>query len=320
MTRTRRIPTVAVPLLVTLLASAIGAALLWSVRDELPSQIASHWGVQGRADDFSSFTEIMTLGLLLPVGTVAPIALLGLAIRHGASLAGVSAGTGVFMAALSFGSAYAQRGVADGEFVRLTNSMFLWPTALGIAVGVLVGLALRSKPRPGPDSPVPADAARADVSASAQIAWHGGLRRGRAGEIVFAVAVLAVAVIGIVLWITSGIWFVALIALLLLVLLHFFWAEVTIDHRGLSVSAMGKTLRRVPLERLQVGRVTQVRCLGEYGGWGFRGGFDGSWGYVTSDGEALRVERNGEPDLVLTIDDAHAAAATLNTLLDRRQS
>ena len=299
MTRTRRIPTVAVPLLVTLLASAIGAALLWSVRDELPSQIASHWGVQGRADDFSSFTEIMTLGLLLPVGTVAPIALLGLAIRHGASLAGVSAGTGVFMAALSFGSAYAH---------------------LGIAVGVLVGLALRSKPRPGPDTPVPADAARADVSASAQIAWHGGLRRGRAGEIVFAVAVLAVAVIGIVLWITSGIWFVALIALLLLVLLHFFWAEVTIDHRGLSVSAMGKTLRRVPLERLQVGRVTQVRCLGEYGGWGFRGGFDGSWGYVTSDGEALRVERNGEPDLVLTIDDAHAAAATLNTLLDRRQS
>ena len=58
--------------------------------------------------------------------------------------------------------------------------------------------------------------------------------------------------------------------------------------------------------------------LREFGGYGWRIGKDGSRGFVTRSGEALVVERVGEPPVVVTVDDAAEAAAVLNTLASRR--
>lgn len=313
---TRRVLTALVPIAITLLANAVGAALLASVRDELPTQIAIHWGTRGDADGFATCAGVMAMGWLLPMGTIIPIALLGLAIRQGAALAGVAAGTGVFMAGILFGPAYAQRGLADGEVARLTNWTFVWPTVLGIAVGIAVGLVLRSRPERGLAEPLPSDALRTDVPETAAIAWSGTLRPARGGQIFLIVVILATAAFGIVMWITSGIWFVTLLAALMTLLIPLMNARVDIDRRGVRVSALGLG-RWTPLSDITVGRVTQVNCLGDYGGWGYRAGFDGSWGWVSSNGEALRIERPGTADLVVTIDGAAEAAAVLNTLISR---
>ena len=48
-----------VPLAVIAACVGGGAALLWSVRDELPTQIATHWDAAGRADGFSTLTEVL---------------------------------------------------------------------------------------------------------------------------------------------------------------------------------------------------------------------------------------------------------------------
>lgn len=316
MSATRRFFTVAAPIALTLLASAVGAALLLRVRNELPDQIAIHWGLRGDADGFATFNDVMTMGWLLPLGSVVPIALAGLALRHGAALAGVAAGTGVFLASMMFGTAYQQRGVTDGEFVRLATWAFLWPMLLGIGVGVVVGLLLRRRRTPAKAGPLPPDAVRADVPATEQATWSGNLRPGRAGQIVLLGAILGTAALGIVMWIFSGIWVVALIAVLLSPLTLLMSGRLEIDERGVRVATMDIG-RWTPLSEIVVGRVTEVHCLGDYGGWGPRAGFDGSWGWVTSDGEALRVERSGVGDLVVTVDDAAQAAAVLNTLIER---
>ena len=74
---------------------------------------------------------------------------------------------------------------------------------------------------------------------------------------------------------------------------------------------------RVPRERIVDATVTKVSPLGDYGGWGLRGGFDGSWGWVTAEGEALRIRRHGMRDLVFTVDAAAEAARTVNALISK---
>ncbi len=71
------------------------------------------------------------------------------------------------------------------------------------------------------------------------------------------------------------------------------------------------------MDRIHQADVIAVRPLADFGGWGWRIGRDGRQAFITRGGEALRIERQGEPDLVLTLGDAAAAAAVVNTLKDR---
>ena len=130
--------------------------------------------------------------------------------------------------------------------------------------------------------------------------------------VVLASAITLTLGLGVWLWLSSGMWFVALIGLALLPLLPTWAATVAIDSAGLRVSAAGLTLMRVPRERIAEATVTTVSPLGDYGGWGPRAGFDGSWGWVTTGGEALRVNRHDMSDVVFTVDDAAGAARTIN--------
>ncbi|HJE51796.1 MAG TPA: hypothetical protein K8V15_07440 [Tessaracoccus flavescens] len=210
------------------------------------------------------------------------------------------------MASLFFGSAFAQRGLTDASGFRLTNWMLAGSLAAGIGVGVVVGLCLRHRIPPAPTSETPADARN--------LSWTGRLRPSTAGTIVLVCAIALTLAVGIWMWMTSGLWFVVLIGALLIPLLPLLSATVSVNADGLRVSASGVTLMRVPRERFKEAHVTTVTPLGEYGGWGPRAGFDGSWGWVTTAGEALRVSRHDTSDLVFTVDDATAAATTINAL------
>lgn len=94
---------------------------------------------------------------------------------------------------------------------------------------------------------------------------------------------------------------------------------ITIDSSGVRARGrFGLRFASLPLETVTWADVTRIDCLGDFGGWGVRKGFNGSWGLVTRNGEALVVHRAEQCDWVFTVDDAQLAAATLNTLVQRR--
>ena len=94
-------------------------------------------------------------------------------------------------------------------------------------------------------------------------------------------------------------------------------ARVVVDRDGVRVSTLGLSWSRIPIERVASAEVGQVSALGDFGGWGWRIGRDGRRGFVTRSGEALVVHRRGEPDVLVTVDDARGAAAVVNTLAAR---
>lgn len=305
-TQPRRLSSLVVPLAVALVTAGGGALLLWLSRDELPERIATHWGPNGTPDGFSSLTGVIAPGLAITLGLTLLLAGLGYAIRHEPTMAAMSSATAVFLAVIIFGSAYAQRGLTDASAFPLSNWMMGGALGAAIVVGIVVALAMRKRVPDAPPSEVPLDARH--------LTWTGRLRPSRVAMVVLASAIVLTLALGVWLWLQSGLWFVALIGLVLLPLLPTLAATVAIDSADLRVSAAGITLMRVPRERMAEATVTTISPLGDYGGWGPRAGFDGSWGWVTTEGEALRVRRHDMSDLVFTVDDAVGAARTINAL------
>ena len=166
----------------------------------------------------------------------------------------------------------------------------------------------------GAREPLPADAPRLDVTPTTRLAWTGRASL-RVGPTVALAVVVALPLVWVALAGLAWVWLLALAlgALLALTLS----ARVTVDASGLRVSSAGLSWSRVPLERVASAGTTTVSPLREFGGWGWRIGVDGRRGYVTRAGEALVVHRIGEPDVVVTVDDADEAAAVLNTLAAR---
>ena len=66
----RRRRAILIPMVVAACFSAGSPLAVWMIRDELPAQIAVHWGANGRADGFTDLTGVIatgtTLSLLLP--------------------------------------------------------------------------------------------------------------------------------------------------------------------------------------------------------------------------------------------------------------
>ena len=122
------------------------------------------------------------------------------------------------------------------------------------------------------------------------------------------------------LWRIDGPWLpmllLALVVSALLVPLQL--AVVVVDSRGVSLKVAGRTLSATALSQIAEARRVEVRALREFGGIGYRAGFDGAVGFVTASGEALRLTRFEAADLVFTVDGAEQAAGVVNTLVDRQ--
>ncbi len=296
--------------------AAVGTGLAYAVRDLVPDQVAVHWGLHGEPDRWQSYPSAVVAAAVIT--TVMPLALVALAaVMHRSArgpLAAVAGGLAVFLGGLLFGGLVAQR---PGQVPQAFPPQWAVPTLVLTAV-VAVGLWRWGRTTPpdvaGTRPPLPADARRLDVASTTRLAWTG-----RASLPVGPTAVLAVVVGLPLVWVALAglpwVWVLALgLGTLLAVTLS---ARVTVDASGLRLSSAGLSWSRVPLERVASAGTTTVSPLREFGGWGWRIGVDGRRGYVTRAGEALVVHRIGEPDVVVTVDDADEAAAVLNTLAAR---
>ncbi|WIY83055.1 DUF1648 domain-containing protein [Propionimicrobium sp. PCR01-08-3] len=277
----------AISAVVIIIVAAGMTVTLWSVRDQLPAAVATHWGSSGQADSFaplgSVFVENLLLSALAPLGL---LLLLGVVMRQQVRYtAAFAIGMAVFIAGLSNASVWMQRGMSADEVAA-------------------------------------SDAPRLMVDDSVRVAWTGRTRSSAVMWAVLGLGVLAVAIPAIQTLLAGSVG----LGLLLLILAAFIALSafalsgtVTVDARGLRVRSLGAiSWATIPLDSIAGATVAEVRPLADFGGWGRRLGRDGSHGVITASGPALRLDRGDEGAFLITVQDAESAAAAVNTLVNRR--
>lgn len=313
-------PVLLVSWVLVLAIAAAGFVVL--VTTDLPETLITHWGADG-PNEWSSRTSQLIVVPLAIVGSAAILLVIGawsLATGPRAWWAALGLATGVLVGVLVVGLLWSQRRGAGAQADVPVGALL----ALAVLAAALAGAGLswwgrprRSAVSPTP-LPLPDDADLLDVPAGARVAWTGTARPGTGTLIGLVLLVLGTA--AVLWWLTAPGW--ALVALLPgLVLLGVLSARVSISTQGVRVRSFGGLVRwfTVPLEEAGHATVTEVRALRDFGGWGIREGRDGRRAFLTRSGTAIEVPRQWAPTLVVTVDDADRAAATLNTLLARER-
>jgi hypothetical protein len=313
-----------VPVLVAVAAALL--MLLWA--PELPDPVAIHWGATGQVDGYGSLISlvIMVPALVLAISAAVTLALGFLAAttyeaRQPQLLVATSVFLSVFLSVGIGGSVYIQRGLAAAAEA---GSVFA-PLGLGLVLGLGAGAgAWFAAPRPAVFDDGEAEETRDPLALSAveRVSWSRTIRPS-AGLLwcfiaIFVVAIVvssfaAVAVSSAALWIPIAILGVALAASIVC----FFW-RVTIGNRGVTIRSAGGLFRRtIALADITAVRVVRISPFADFGGWGLRVG-PGRIGYVVRSGEALEIVLGPARSVVVTVDDADAAATVLEGLLSRR--
>jgi hypothetical protein len=318
MARQRRTAAWVVAAGLAVLVAAAVVAQSW--RAELPDPVASHWGADGTADGYSSLNGVLAVmlgfGIALVVGFGAVTLVLGqsaVARRIGAAAAVWSA---LFLALLTLGTLYIQRGLADAHDVGGIGGVLLVAVVGSLLPAVAVGVLVPGDPRLPTSATVAADAPRAQLAAGDRTTWTA---RTDAGPAV-GVGLVAIVVI-LALTVVTRLWALVIVAGVVAILIGSMLSwRVDIDRTGLTVrSALGWPRLRVPLDEVVRADVVEVRALGDFGGWGLRVGRGGRVGVVLRSGEALEVVRTGGRSVAVTVDDATTAAGILNALADRQR-
>lgn len=231
-------------------------------------------------------------------------------------LGAVNLGLAAMMALVSLQATGVQRGLLDAaDAPDIGAGVFL---GFGVLVVLsVVGLFLQPA--------VPAvRGALAEPVAPAEGApgtWDGTATMARGGLITLGISTLvlfAAALVGFTGGTAIGWAMVALFVVMtaVIVAMVVFHAHVGAD--GLLVrSALGWPKTQIAASDIDAVRVTQVNPFAEFGGWGWRYGFDGRRGVVLRAGEALEVTRRDGTIFVVTVDGASDAASVLAAAADR---
>lgn len=304
--------------------AAIGAGLVWSWRDELPSPVAIHWGLDGAADDFADVGFVVAViagfgGAFALGGLILVLAARGDSLLSRMT-AGVTAGTTAFVTALAAWLTANQRGLADAGGADVSPAVVL--AALGIGAAAAAA-AVFLVPRSGERDPRLAepDVPAVPVRTGEHVAWTRSVATGSLPAALLVAGVGVTAVVGVVTrqWWTLGLSFV-----LAVLVGAMFSITVTVDRRGLTVRGrFGWPRWQVPLDEIERATIDQVRPIRHFGGYGYRiaafGPLRGASGFVLRGGDALVVERVGGRRNVTVVDDAVTAAGLLNSLVAERR-
>jgi hypothetical protein len=302
----------AIPILATLVT--VGLPLV--LRERLPEVVAIHWGFDGRPDGSASL--MVDLVLMSAMGLLVaflPLRLAGRAPRGSARLLVATAhAMSVLLALLRWLMVRANLDVTRWEDAGPVTG---WHLLGALPVVLLAGalgwwLAKDRLEHPPSSRRVPIL-----VTADDEVVIWIGRQSVRWATVQAPVAVSVGVVVAAVgrdaVALTIGASLVAagvLIALLTSL-------AVTVGPEGLVVrlGPVGRPRIRVALEDIGEVTIEDVEPL-TYGGWGYRM-MPGVRAVVVRRGPGLRVTRPDRPDLVVTIDDAHVAAAVLGSHLAR---
>jgi hypothetical protein len=300
-----------VPVL-ALLAAVVLPLFAWQ---RLPDPVAIHWGLDGRPDGSAPLVvDAVLLVVFTALVTLLPLLAVGRGDRRTArTMLALSHGMGAFFALLRWRTLELNLDAAVWtEAGSLSLLHLLWMTLLA-APFALLGWWLGGR---HPDLPSAVrEPVRHVLPADGQLVWVGheawtvARRLGPAliatGGVITALRVASemivigstLMLVGVLLW-----WFTSI--------------TVAAGPAGLKVrfGPLGWPVIRVPLAAVERVTVEDVEPLA-YGGWGYRV-MPGVRAVVIRRGVGLRVTRTGQPDLVVTIDDAASAAGVLAAHLD----
>jgi hypothetical protein len=301
-----------------LAALAVAAALVMSWRSELPDPVASHWGVSGVPDGFSSLESL--LGFVLGLGVLIVLLFGGVTwgLGHTAVIRRIGAAATVwvslFLSTVLAGSLYIQRGLADARESGGVGGVMLVALLVSVVPAIVTAAVVPGDPHLPTTDTVAADAPRIRLLEGERAVWI----RSVSSPAAFAIAI-PVAALMVVLAVVTRAWALLVVdAVVVGALLTLSSFVVRVDHEGLTVrSAIGWPRYRVPLDEVVRADVTQVSPLRDFGGWGWRVGRGGRVGVVLRAGGAVEVQRTGGRAIVVTLDDAAGAAGLLNALADR---
>ncbi len=161
---------------IIVLVTVAGVTALWIVRDQLPDQIATHWGANGQADGFTAVERIFVTNALL--GGVLPLVLMlvGLAMKQGRVMGPLGVGLAVFISGLSNGAAWMQRGMTPDEVASSDPGWAILISAnrrCDRRGGAVAGLPANRPIPGGVAADVAADAPRLLVDDPVRVAWIG---------------------------------------------------------------------------------------------------------------------------------------------------
>ncbi len=290
-----------------IMLGAIVAPLViyWS---NLPNPMATHWGLSGQPNGHMSPTLLLLVMGGIFIAIWAAIWRVTRRIPYDLpSFAAGLLGVGGLLAAVQWIVVLANRNQTDWTEAGTFNGLHLI-LVLVAAIGFgyvgwkLAGDSAQAAAR-GVDGPT------IDLAATETAIWSGSGR----GPLLIAIgAVVVIAAIAMWSWTSLALLIVAVIVLL--------FAEVraTVSDRGVAISLgwLGIPSWVIPMARIRGAEVEDVSPM-SYGGWGYRLR-PGVKALVVRGGPGLRLVREDEADLVLTVDDPETGAGLINSLLARR--
>lgn len=305
------IAAVAIPLVATL----VSAILLAGWRDELPDQVATHWGPGGEADGFMSVSgltwSLVVGGIVLTVLAAVAAALCREYTLCAQVVSGI-AGLAAFMAALTLSATGVQRGEVDVSAVELP----WWSLVLALAVGAACATVVyRLVPRW--TTPVELDRSSVPmrIEPTERVVWTRSVLSGGI-PLVLMVSGVMMCLLVVVL---SGQWlFVVLAVAVAIVAVLMYGMRVTVDPAGLHVrSVVGWPKTTVPASEIAAVRAVKVSALKDFGGYGYRIGFrgdlKGAKGFVLKSGDGILVDRIDGSRQIVVVDDADTGVRLLET-------
>lgn len=294
-----------------------GAALAWAWPD-LPAQVATHWGANGQADGFmnrSTGLVMWNLGVLAGLWAMLTAAVAGVpASAPGArGIKAIPAATAWGVAMLTIGSAVAQRGD-----VATARPLSGWWVVLALAAAVLGAAVGYAAGDPAPAMPArdrdPDPSAPRLANPTAGSVWWTGVAPAGRGMMMMAAGMV---LFGLVMaWVVDP-WAALLILPVFGVLVASSYARVTVGQQKVVVSGglFGWPRLSVDLDSVAAAMPTTT-TIKQWGGLGLRSR-PGATGIITRGGDALELQRTDDTTVMITVDDAHNAAATINSLLER---
>lgn len=297
-------------------AALVGWWLTDRWRDDLPDPVATHFGINGHPNGFTSVGWIPVMSVIVGVA-VCVVGILAVALIRDSmavrTAAGLCCGTAVFTVAVMVGSVAGQRNLLDAADARWN----WWiPIVAGVAAIVVGWIAALAVPRwPAAPIDVGTEFIAADLSPSERFLWT------RTSTSVPSIITAGIAiVVTVTAMILTRTWGLVIMLIVAIALLAFVAIRVTVDRRAVVIrSWFGWPHIRIPMADISRAEVIDVHALRDYGGWGYRlgtrGTTAGTKGFVLRSGPALVLRRNDRRGEVIVVDDAERAAGLINATL-----
>lgn len=315
---------VIVAILVPVIVTLAGAAVVIAWLPQLPDPIATHWsGTEPDGFEPKIFMVFMTLGMGFSM-TALFSGIVWFEMRNRPEtwgsmqrfLGALTPAVVVGMTVMFVGSVEMQRGLTDARDAGSVDSMLAIGGATALVVGLLAWAVQPKVEFAKPEEP--ADAESLALAPNERAVWIGEARMGRG--VFVSLGLLLLILIGMtvtMLAVGDEAWWILLltVVVVLIGIAATTAYRVRIDATGIRVRAFfGWPRFHYGPDRIRAAAVGDIAPMAQYGGWGLRL-IPGSTGVITRGGEAIVVTLTNDRTFVVTVDDAAVGAALLQAVV-----